>query len=241
MNLIIDIGNTLTKLALFQQNELCAFTVYEGCDFGPLEEFCNNNAEIIHCILSSVKDYPVETDIFLKKNFNTIIFNSATPVPIENRYETPQTLGNDRLAAAVASAHIFKQCNVLSIDAGTAITYDFTDASGVYHGGGISPGIHMRFKALHTFTGRLPLIEINEDAPLTGSNTRHSIASGVLNGTIAEVDGIIERYEAIFPGLKIILTGGDHNYFDKRLKVKTFAAPNLVIEGLNLILNFNIE
>jgi len=241
MNLVIDIGNTLTKLALFQHDVLCGFTVYEGCDFAPLAEFCSKNPDITHCILSTVKDYPAETEIFIKQNYNAIIFNSSIKVPLVNGYETPHSLGNDRIAAAVGSTHFFNQSNVLSIDAGTAITYDFVDASGVYHGGGISPGIRMRFKALHTFTGRLPLIEMDEDAPLIGSNTRHSIASGVLNGTIAEVEGIIDRYQAIYPGLKIILTGGDHNYFDKRLKIKTFAAPNLVLEGLNLILNFNIE
>jgi len=241
MNLVIDIGNSFTKLALFEHNTMSFHAIFEGCEVEPIVDFCEKHREISHCILSTVKDYPDAINAFLNKNFKTIVFKAGIPIPIINNYETPLTLGNDRLAAAVGAAHIFKHSEVLSIDAGTAITYDFIDASGVYHGGGISPGIPMRFKALHTFTGKLPLIEMDEDAPLIGGNTRHSIASGVLNGTIAEVEGIIERYQAIYPSVKIILTGGDHNYFDKRLKVKTFASPNLVLEGLNLILNFNIE
>lgn len=241
MNLIIDIGNTLTKLALFENKDMCGYAVYEGCETEPIVDFCEKNKEITHCILSAVKEYPEAISDFLRNNYTTIFFDSVTRLPIINGYETPLTLGKDRIAAAVGALNGFKNCDVLSIDAGTAITYDFIDASGTYLGGGISPGIRMRFKALHTFTGKLPLIEMDEDAPLIGSNTRHSIASGVLNGTIAEVEGIIDRYQAIYPDIKIILTGGDHNYFDKRLKVKTFAAPNLVLEGLNLILNFNIE
>lgn len=241
MNLIIDIGNTLTKLALFENKDMCGYAVIEGCEPEPMFDFCEKNKGITHCILSAVKEYSEAISDFLRNNYTTIFFDSGTRLPIINGYETPLTLGNDRIAAAVGAINVFKNCDVLSIDAGTAITYDFIDASSTYLGGGISPGIRMRFKALHTFTGKLPLIEMDEDAPLIGSNTRHSIASGVLNGTIAEVEGIIDRYQAIYPDIKIILTGGDHNYFDKRLKVKTFAAPNLVLEGLNLILNFNIE
>ena len=133
------------------------------------------------------------------------------------------------------------ETDILVIDAGTAITYDIITAEGNYLGGGISPGITMRYKALHTFTGRLPLLDYYEDAQLIGDDTASSIHSGVLNGALAEMEGIIQSYQLVYPALKIILTGGDHNYFDKRLKIKTFAAPNLVLEGLNLILIFNIE
>jgi type III pantothenate kinase len=113
-------------------------------------------------------------------------------------------------------------------------------AQGEYLGGAISPGITMRYKALHAFTSRLPLLEYYDDVQLIGDDTSSCIYSGVLNGTAAEMEGIIQQYRQIYPGLKTILTGGDQNYFDRRLKIKTFAAPNLVLEGLNLILNFNI-
>jgi len=141
----------------------------------------------------------------------------------------------------VGARFLVPGCDILVIDSGTAITYDLITAAGEYLGGGISPGLSMRYKALHTFTNRLPLLDYYDDAQLIGDDTSSSIHSGVLNGALAEMEGIIKSYQILYPGLKIILTGGDHNYFDKRLKIKTFAAPNLVLEGLNLILDFNIE
>jgi type III pantothenate kinase len=177
----------------------------------------------------------------LKKHFNTVFFGHNTTVPIINNYGSPETLGKDRLAGVIGAKHWMPNSNILVIDAGTAITYDLVTANGEFLGGGISPGIAMRYKALHTFTGRLPLLDYYGDAELIGTDTASSIHSGVLNGAVAEMEGIIKGYQPLYPGLKIILTGGDHNYFDKRLKIKTFAALNLVLEGLNLILNFNIE
>ena len=241
MNLIIDTGNTLTKIALFQGRELVAFTSFAGVDTKHIIQFCEANPLIKNAILSTVKEHPAEVDQFLKQNFNTILFSHKTPVPVINKYSTPETLGKDRLAGVIGAQHLFHACDILVIDAGTAITYDLITANGEYFGGAISPGITMRYKALHTFTSRLPLMDYYDEAPLIGDNTSSSIQSGVLNGVVSEMEGIIKRYQLRYAGLKIIMTGGDHNYFDKRLKIKTFAAPNLVLEGLNLILNFNIE
>jgi len=241
MNLILDTGNTLTKLALFQGREMIAFTSFAGVDVQPIIQFCESNPVIENAILSTVREYPPEVDAYLDRHFKTICFNHNTAVPVDNCYSTPETLGKDRLAGVVGAQLLMPASDILVIDAGTAITYDFISAAGEYLGGGISPGISMRYKALHTFTGRLPLLSYYEDAPLIGNDTSSSIHSGVLNGAVAELNGIIKSYQLKYPGLKIILTGGDHNYFDKRLKIKTFAAPNLVLEGLNLILNFNIE
>jgi type III pantothenate kinase len=241
MNFIIDTGNTLTKLALFQGEELVAFNSFAGVDVQHIMRFCTNSPGIENAILSTVKPFHNETEEFLKKNFKTFFFSHTTPVPVINKYSTPETLGKDRLAGIVGAQRIFPANDILVIDAGTAITYDLITAAGEYLGGGISPGITMRYKALHTFTGRLPLLDYFEDAHLIGDTTTLSIHSGVLNGVLAEVEGIMHNYLSLFPGLKIIVTGGNHNYFDKRLKIKTFAAPNLVLEGLNLILNFNIE
>jgi len=241
MNLIIDTGNTLTKLAVFQGREMVAFTSYPGADADHLIQFCEANPLVENAILSSVKEYSSEIDQFLSQRFNSVFFNHTTPVPIVNKYSTPETLGKDRLAGAVGARQLFPASDNLVIDAGTAITYDLITAAGEYSGGSISPGIAMRYKALHAFTGRLPLLDYYDDATLVGNDTSSGIYSGVLNGTVAEMEGIIGRYLLDYPTLKIILTGGDHNYFDKRLKIKTFAAPNLVLEGLNLILNFNIE
>ncbi len=241
MNLIIDTGNTLTKLALFQGREMTAFSSFAGIHTEHLIQFCEANASVEKAILSTVKAYPPEIDTYLSEHFNTVFFSHHTSVPVVNKYATPETLGKDRLAGVVGARQLMPACNILVIDAGTAITYDLITEAGEYLGGGISPGISLRYKALHTFTGRLPLLDYYDDAQLIGDDTATCIHSGVLNGAVAEMEGIIQNYQSVYPGLKIILTGGDHNYFDKRLKIKTFAAPNLVLEGLNLILNFNIE
>jgi len=241
MNLIIDTGNTRTKLALFQGREMVAFLSFEGVDEKNIVQFCESNVYIKNAILSSVKEYSSEIDVYLKKHYNSFLFNQNTAVPIINKYCTPETLGKDRLAGVVGAKQLLPASDILVIDAGTAITYDFVNASGEYLGGSISPGIAMRYKALHAYTDRLPLLDYYGETKLIGDDTSNSIFSGVLNGTVAEMEGIIQQYRNLYPGIKIIVTGGDHNYFDKRLKIKTFAAPNLVLEGLNLILDFNIE
>jgi type III pantothenate kinase len=241
MNFVIDTGNTLTKLAFFQGREMVAFTSFPGIDIQHIRQFCEANPAITHAIVSSVKEYSSEIDTFISSQFKTIIFNSKTSVPVTNRYNTPETLGKDRLAGVIGARQLIPASDILVIDAGTAITYDIITSEGEYLGGSISPGLSMRYKALHTFTGRLPLLNYYDDAQLIGDDTASGIHSGVLNGALAEMDGIIKAYQLLYDGLKIVMTGGDHNYFDKRLKIKTFAAPNLVLEGLNLILNFNIE
>jgi type III pantothenate kinase len=241
MNLIIDTGNTLTKIALFQGREMVAFSSFKGIDSKNIIQFCKSNSFIKNAILSTVKEYPPEIDLFISQHYNTVLFNHTIPVPVINKYSTPETLGKDRLAGVVGAQQLMPASDILVIDAGTAITYDFITASGEYCGGAISPGITMRYKALHTFTDRLPLLDYYDDAQLIGDDTSTCIHSGVLNGAVAEMEGIVQQYRDLHPGLKIVLTGGDHNYFDKRLKIKTFAAPYLVLEGLNLILDFYIE
>ena len=241
MNLVIDFGNTLTKLALFQDREMVAFTSFAGADKEPVISFFGSEPGIKNAIISTVKEYPSEIDDFLKQKYRTVYLSHTTPVPVNNKYATPETLGKDRLAAVAGACQMFPATDVLVIDAGTAITYDLITGAGEYLGGGISPGITMRYQALHTFTDRLPLLNSYNEAKLIGDDTTSGIYSGVLNGALAEMEGIILRYQKLYPGLKIILTGGDFNYFDKTLKIKTFAAPNLVLEGLNLILRFNLE
>jgi type III pantothenate kinase len=241
MNLVIDTGNTLTKLALFKGREMLAFTSFPGIDIQHIRQFSEANPAISNAIISTVREYGSEIDNFVSAKYNTIFFNHNTPVPVINRYSTPETLGKDRLAGVIGARQLIPASDILVIDAGTAITYDIITTGGEYLGGSISPGLAMRYKALHTFTGRLPLLDYYDDAQLIGDGTASGIHSGVLNGALAEMAGIIKAYQLLYDDVKIVLTGGDHNYFDKRLKIKTFAAPNLVLEGLNLILNFNIE
>jgi len=241
MNLAIDIGNTLVKLAIFDKGQMTGFQMLEEITLPALESFAEAYNGVESAILATVRDYPSAVEVYLQKNFCFFVFNTSMPLPLTTSYATPATLGVDRLASAVAAHVLMPFENILVVNAGTAITYDLITARGEHLGGAISPGLMMRYKALHTFTGRLPLLDEITDAPLTGKSTADSILSGILNGTLAEVDGMIERYGLIYPGMKTIMSGGDNNYFDKRLKNKTFAIPNLVLTGLNIILDYNLE
>ncbi|RLD88074.1 MAG: pantothenate kinase [Bacteroidetes bacterium] len=237
--LIIDIGNTLVKIAVFDDDYTTTIEQLPVLTIESLQKMLIQYPDIKSAIISSVRFYPVEIDHWLEEHFLHISLNPSTPLPFINKYATPETLGKDRVAGAAAAIKIFPHSNVLVIDAGTSITYDLITANKNYLGGGISPGIQMRFKALHTFTDKLPLIENIEETSLIGINTKTSLLSGVLNGVLAEVDGIIDRYLQQHNPLKIIISGGDYKYFDKKLKNSIFATPNIVMQGLIEILKFN--
>jgi type III pantothenate kinase len=241
MDLIIDLGNTNKKLALFENGKLTELQLIPEITLKVLREFVKQHPLIEHCILSSVIDHPDSFSHFLEERFSFIELNVNTPIPVKNFYRQPETLGNDRLAAAVAGASIFPGKDVLVINLGTCITYDFIARKNEYLGGAISPGMQMRFIALNTFTGKLPLITFKEKAGLIGTDTENSILSGVLNGIMREVEGTIAQYRKKYRGLKVILSGGDLFYFDKRLKISIFAVPNIVLQGLYQILAFNVK
>jgi type III pantothenate kinase len=164
------------------------------------------------------------------------ILGPSLPMPIQIRYATPETLGVDRIAAACGAIALFPGKNCLAIDAGTCITYDFIDHAGNYWGGGISPGIEMRLKAMHTFTTRLPLVKVNQQASLIGNSTESCLQSGALFGVLGEIEGIIQKYDQNYQELKVIICGGDISLFENQLKPTIFAAPDLVLMGLNRIL-----
>ncbi len=239
MRLIIDFGNSLKKIAVFDKNKLVQLSTYEEFNIEILIEIAEKYPKITSAIISSVIHYPQNIDDFLQKNFFFIKLNSETPIPIQNLYKTPITLGNDRIAAVVAASNKFKNEHLLVIDAGSCITYDFINKDMEYLGGSISPGINLRFKALHHFTDKLPLLNYENIDYLVGKTTQESILSGVINGLAAEIDGVIGSYKEIYNKLTIIMSGGDHKYFDKRLKNNIFALPNIVLLGLNVILDFN--
>ena len=237
MNLVIDIGNTLTKLALFEGSRLIKLIsqpmISEDELKGILKQYQPGSA-----IISSVREQDSIIGI-LEDGLSVIKLTVDTAVPIRNNYQTPWTLGSDRLAAAVAAHHTYGGKNVLVITCGSCITYDLVNRRGSYEGGAISPGMQMRFQAMNTFTGRLPLVTYQEDIPVVGQTTTASLQSGAVNGMASEIDGMIERYKEEYPDLIVILSGGDMIYFAKRLKNNIFALPNIVLEGLNIILNFN--
>jgi type III pantothenate kinase len=236
--LVIDFGNTLAKIAVFEKGKIVELATSESINTSQLATL-KEKFQINHCIVSSVTTIAPEIKDFLKHKFNLTELNHLTKVPIKNLYKTPETLGKDRLAAVVGAFILFPATHCLVIDAGTCITSDFLDNQGNYHGGAISPGINMRFKSLHTFTSRLPLITSKDLAGFTGKTTEESILAGVLHGTLAELNCTIQKYQEIYPGIQIVLTGGDMNFFEGKLKSNIFAAPNLVLTGLNEILDFN--
>ena len=243
MNLVIDVGNTLTKVALFHQNDILEKRVFDEKNFDQILYFINNTDEIIDCaILSAVREYNDSFKGFLNKQISFLELDESTPLPITNKYKTPQTLGKDRLAAAIGGKLYYSEKDVLVITAGTCITYDFITKEDEYLGGSISPGLQMRLKALNIFTSYLPFIEINESFDvLIGQTTNESILSGVINGIIAEIEGICMLYKEKYKGLKVIVTGGDYKFLEKRLKNRIFAVPDLVLTGLNIILDYNVN
>jgi len=239
-HLVLDFGNTQKKLALFDKGRLTMVESHTAVTKSVIARFISQRPGITACILSSVVSHSPAIPKFLELKMHYIGLDAHTPVPLRNRYRTKGTLGKDRLAAAVYGATAFPGENVLVINAGTALTYDFVDSGGEYPGGSISPGMQMRFNALHTFTDRLPLISYAGKVSPVGTTTRTSILSGVVNGMVAEMEGIANGYRERFPGLVVVLSGGDLNYFVKRLKISIFARPNVVIHGLQQILAFNV-
>lgn len=167
---------------------------------------------------------------------------ATTSVPLHNAYATPHTLGADRLAAAVGAVGLRPGQSTLIIDAGTALKFDLVTAD-TYYGGSIAPGLSMRFRALHTFTGRLPWLEMpapDATIPLVGDSTTGSLLSGVINGTLAEITGLIAQYQQLYPGLGVLLTGGDAAFLAARLPARIFVVPELVLLGLNRILAYHV-
>ena len=241
MNLIIDVGNTRVKLAIFKADNLIhseATTkdlLVKSALFLIQKYNCKNG---IISTVASLKKSDVEE---LSKIINLIKLNSETKIPFKNNYSTPKTLGTDRIALVSAAVFNYKNSNVLVIDAGTCITYDFISENMEYGGGSISPGIEMRYKALNHFTTKLPLLKISESNKLIGNTTSESIHSGVINGVICEIDGIIDAYKKNNKTLTVVLTGGDMNFLAIRLKNSIFANPNFLLEGLYTILTYNLN
>jgi type III pantothenate kinase len=233
--IVIDSGNTFTKIGQF--------------DNGKLNKIYNNEsiAEVLQTIrklnptkivagsvnfsIDRIKEHIADIPIYSIDN--------VTPVPFNLNYKTPDTLGIDRKAVITYAWDIKPKENILVIDAGTCITYDFISKDGVYMGGGISPGLEMRFRSLHEYTANLPEVSFQEKAFLIGDSTRNSILSGVINGTIAEIKGIIKRYEKKFDNLTIFMSGGSAIFFESKIKRSIFAIPNMGLLGLFCIYEYN--
>lgn len=239
MNLIIDIGNTRIKVAVFEQDKLIFVSSF-GVDSIQKEiNLLIKKYKIKNTVISKVAEIPEDFLNFLEKHTTLLLLNQLTEVPFINTYKTPNTLGLDRVALISNAVKKFPNQNTLVIDAGTCITYDFVNKNSEYFGGAISPGLAMRYKSLHTFTAKLPSLTLNEPISFIGNSTQESIHSGVVNGVIQEINGIIKQYKNKFSDLTVVLTGGDTKFLSKQLKSSIFANQNFLLEGLNEILIFN--
>lgn len=237
MNLVVDYGNSSAKVAIFDQLKLVKKYTFSSA--GDLKNFLQTS-EASNILVSSVTVDATEIINWATHAQKKFILNHKLPLPIQVLYSTPQTLGVDRIAGSCGALQLFPGFDSLVIDMGTCVTYDFTDKNRNYHGGGISPGLVMRFKAVHTFTARLPLVNPTEHPELVGNDTVTSIQSGVIHGMTVEIDGIIELYRNKYPDLKVILCGGDAPFFENKLKDSIFASPDLVLFGLNSVLIHNV-
>lgn len=242
MILAIDIGNTRTKIAIFEKDTLKEVLFI---DLKKLKKTIENIFKKISSkpkiILSSVGKLEIEALLWLQQNTEIIEITHKTSFPFKNLYATPATLGIDRMVLAAGAVLHYPKTNRLVIDAGTCITYEFINDKDEYLGGAISPGLLLRYKALNHYTAKLPLLAPEDIDYLIGNQTDRSIHSGVINGITQEIEGIINQYKLSYPDLKIILTGGDTLFLVKRLKNVIFANSNFLLESLNNLYQYTIE
>jgi type III pantothenate kinase len=238
MKLIIDIGNTSSKVAIFDGEEIIKHQILSKLTLADVILFAKKHA-ISTSIISSVKQKDSITNELIR-HFNALFLTHKMAIPIFTNYNTPETLGKDRLAGIVGANKEYPNKNILLIDAGSCITFDFF-MDDTYCGGRISPGLQMRYDALYTFTNQLPQISISDTHFMIGKDTNSSIISGVQQGAIDEMDAVIDIFRKENKDSVVILCGGDYNFFDKHLKNSIFADPFIVLKGLNIILEFNAK
>ncbi|MEG0499538.1 MAG: type III pantothenate kinase [Rikenellaceae bacterium] len=242
MNLIIDIGNSLCKVAVMESGQIIEMIRVPALTLSLLENFLRGYPAIRGAVLSTVRNDDSEMENFLKKKFEQFLkVTHQTPLPIRNGYSTPQTLGIDRLMSAVGAVAQFPGKELLIFDLGSAITIDHVSAEGEFLGGNISPGMNLRFKALHAFTEKLPMCYADENFSLIGKTTEEAIKNGVILGIINEIHGYIDLYLAKNEEIVVIFTGGDAKYFVFKVKNTIFVDCLLLLKGLNKVLEYNYD
>ena len=242
INLCIDWGNTNIKAAIFDNDKLTKQLVFP--EDAALEKVSGlidtyNPAKAILC---SVVQHSDELEYLVKSKVKSVVeLSGTTRLPINNAYLSTDTLGPDRLALVCAAHGMYPDKNNLVVSVGTCITYNLMQKNKTFRGGAISPGLVMRLKAMHAFTDMLPEVNVEGDLILLGYDTESCMRSGAVFGMAAEIDGMVADYEAKYPDFNAILTGGDAPYFASKIKSKIFADPDLLLKGLNLILNYNVS
>lgn len=238
ITLCFDFGNTRLKCAVFNGRDLQEVLVMENDHPETIQQLIATYAPA-KSLLSSVIEHNPQVEILLRQSTKFHKLNHQSKIPITTPVGKPETIGADRLGLVVAAVHLFPDKNNLVIGLGSAITYNFINKYHEFLGGGISPGMEMRFKSLHQFTALLPLVEKDWNFPLVGYDTRTNILSGVILGIAKEIDGTIDAYAEKYGNFNVLLTGGDAPYFVYHLKNKIFADPNLIYKGLYAISEVN--
>jgi type III pantothenate kinase len=242
MILAIDVGNTRIKAAVFEGTTILENFVFLKTELEKkIQNILEKQEKVSHLVVSSVSDVEKQAFSAFENVVKVHFVSHNDSFPFINCYQTPQTLGIDRMVNAAGATLQFPNQNRLVIDAGTCITYDFIDESNNYLGGAISPGLKLRYAALHNFTAKLPLLELENPEHFVGKSTSESIHSGVVNGLVYEIDGFIAEYKALYPKFIIILTGGDTVFLAKRLKNTIFANSNFLLESLNQLFQYKIK
>lgn len=238
--LAVDIGNTQMKAAVFHHDHMEDLFVFGQREPEQLLHVIRQYRPT-HSVMSAVGRGADEAAAVLAQHTHLLRVTHHAKFPFSIAYKTPETLGMDRVAGVAAAMALYPNTNCLVIDAGTCITYDLLTAAGVYSGGAISPGLHMRLRAMHEFTAKLPLPLFTEPADFIGRSTSESLLSGAFYGMLNEINETIARYNERFSNLQVLLCGGDAHLFDKHIKKDVFAARFLVLQGLNQILKFNVQ
>ena len=242
MILAIDVGNTRIKAAVFEGATVLESFVFLKTELEKnIQNILKKYGKVSRLMVSSVSDVEKQSFFAFENLVNIHFVSHNDSFPFTNCYATPQTLGIDRMVNAAGATLQFPNQNRLVIDAGTCVTYDFIDESNNYLGGAISPGLGLRYAALHNFTAKLPLLELEDPEHFVGKSTSESIHSGVVNGLVHEIDGFIAEYKVLYPKIIIILTGGDTVFLAKRLKNTIFANSNFLLESLNQLFQYKIK
>ena len=236
--LCFDFGNTRLKCGIFSGNEFLEEVILENDDLFTIQQLIQKYRPA-KSILSSVIEHNPEIENVLQQSTRFHKLDHHSKVPVTTPVGKPDTIGADRLALVSAAVDLFPGKNNLVIGLGTAITYNFVNKFSEFMGGGISPGMEMRFKSLQVFTAKLPLVKADWNFPLVGFDTRTNILSGVILGIAKELDGIIEAYEEKYDNFNVLLSGGDISWFAQHLKKKIFADPYLIYKGLYVISECN--
>lgn len=241
-NLVVDAGNSSIKMFLFDNGKIeRSMKCVVVADLLPTLEKNVPVESVAKCIVSSVSIDAEEIAAVFRPYFPVMVYSISLRLPIIIKYGTPETLGSDRVAAVVGAVARYPKRNILVIDSGTAITYDIVTDKGEYLGGNISVGLKSRFRALHNFTGRLPLLQVDKSAEgLFGTNTTEALTLGIQNGITYEVEATVKAFDRQFGNLLVVFTGGDSFFFEKIIKNNNFAEPYLVAFGLNEILEYNV-